>query len=224
MRRAPGREALQEPRRRGHVAAFAEHGLDDHRRSLGRRRLRGEQVVEPRERARRPRPRCRGRERVGERRHEHARRERRVPGAVARLRRRHRHRQVRAAVEAAGEHDHVRSARSPAWRASPRPRWPPHPSSRRRTCRCSPGVISARRSAERLEQVVVVAVHLGVDERASLLLRSRRRPSGGSGRSTRDRDAAAVKSRYSTPSVVVTQHPLPDATSRSVTENHTSER
>ena len=36
--------------------------------------------------------------------------QRRVPGAIAGLRRRHRHRQMRATVEAAGEHDDVRTS------------------------------------------------------------------------------------------------------------------
>ena len=109
-----------------------------------------------------------GGERIGERRDEDARRQRRVPGAVARLRRRHRHRQVRAPVEAAGEHDHVRPARHLLGELHrgfgdlrTRVRVEERVDARRRDLGQAVG--------ERLEQVVVVAVHLGVDEPLRLL-------------------------------------------------------
>ena len=61
-------DALDERRRRGHVAALAEHGLDDHRGRLGRRGLGEQQPVERRQRAV-DRGLLVGRERVGERAH-----------------------------------------------------------------------------------------------------------------------------------------------------------
>ncbi len=106
-RLAPLVDRLEEPRRRGRVATFAEDRLDDHRRGLARRRHHREEVVEPGDR-----PLDLGRHivgaHVGVRGDEHTRRQGRVTGAVPGLRRGHRHRLMRPSVEAALEHDDVR--------------------------------------------------------------------------------------------------------------------
>ena len=76
---------------------------------------------------------------------------------------------------------------------------------------------------ERLEQVVGEHVDLGVDEALGLGGDGGRSPSGGQC-PVELTAIPAAKSRYSTPSTVVTLHPRPDATCRSVTLNHTFDR
>ena len=76
---------------------------------------------------------------------------------------------------------------------------------------------------QRLKQVVLVDINLGVNEPLGLSGDGRNDPwvgvTGGV-----DGNARQAKSRYSSPSVVVTQQPHPLATCRGVTENHTLER
>ena len=105
----------------------------------------------------------------GEGRDEHARGQWPVPGAIARLRGRHRHRLVRAAVEAALEHDRV----GPAGRLLREL----HRAFRRLGTRVrEEETVDAVRSdlrepiGELLQQRVPVHVHLRVDELGRLLL------------------------------------------------------
>ena len=155
-------DALEEPRRRRDVATLAEHRLEDHGRRLVGRGHRLQEVVEAVEAAVDLGVLVGG-ERVGERGHEDTGRQRRVAGAVARLRRCHGHGQVGAAVEAAAEHDDVRPASGLLGQLHGR------------LGDLGPGVGVEERvdrprrqrgqaGGERLEQIVVVDVHLGVQE------------------------------------------------------------
>ena len=160
-------ESLQEPRRRGHVAPLAQHRLEDHGRGLVGRGLGLEEVLHadqaPVDLGLRVR-----REGIGERRHEHAGGERLVTRPVRRLRGGHGHGQVGAAVEAAAEHDDVRALGDLLGQLH----------GRLGDLGTAVGVEErvdgtgrqlGEPGRERLEQVVAVHVHLGVDEAAGLL-------------------------------------------------------
>ena len=101
-------QSPEEGGRRRVVAALAQHRLQDHGRRLRRGGLAGQQVPDPVQGLGhglllgQARP-----HRLGERGREHAGRQRRVAGPVPRLGRGHGHGQVGATVEAALEHDHV---------------------------------------------------------------------------------------------------------------------
>ena len=175
-------DAVQEGGRRRHVAALAEHRLEDHRRRLRRRRHRRQEAVEPAQRLG-DRGVLVGGQRVGERGDEDPRRQRRVAGAVDRLRRRHRHRQVGAAVERAGEDDHVRSAGDLLGQLD-RGLGDLGAGVGEEERVDGPGRDLGEARRQRLEEVVGEHVRLGVDERARPGWRSPRRRAGGCGRSS----------------------------------------